>query len=369
MFAASACSAVLTICRVSSLAYVEMASTSPRRSWQAAERQGGAGQADRRHVGTPAAAAPDRAALAVDVGPNLAELTLEDLLDRPSAELDLSGIRQLIKDRVVLVTGAGGSIGSELTRQVAACRRRASCWSTAPKYALYEIDRQIGARYPSTGRASRIADVRDRELIRQIMLQERPRDRVPRRSAEACALVEDNVCEGVKTNVFGSRNVADAAVEACADAFVMISTDKAIRHQRDGRDQALRRDLLPGARSERCADALRDRAFRQRAWLERLRRPPVHRANHGWRPVTVTHPDIKRYFMTIREASALVLQSPRSVFRSRPSRLDRRARHGRACKDHRSRPHHDHAGGIAPRRGHQDRGDRLRPREALRGTL
>ncbi|SUB01017.1 UDP-glucose 4-epimerase [Pannonibacter phragmitetus] len=242
--------------------------------------------------------------------PDLANITLEDLLGRPPVQLQLEAIRSLIKGQTVLITGAGGSIGSEIVRQVAACEPASLILVDSSEYALYEIDLEVSRLVPGLPRKAVIGDVRDRRRIFEVMDAGRPALVFHAAALKHVPLVEDNVCEGVLTNVAGSRNVADAAVACGARAMVQISTDKAIRPtSMMGTTKRL---------AEAYCQALDISGVSTRFITVRFGNvlgsngsvvPLFKRQIAAGGPITVTHPDMRRYFMTIREATELVLQA------------------------------------------------------------
>lgn len=242
--------------------------------------------------------------------PDLAALTLEDLLGRPPVRLDLDTIRALISNRVVLVTGAGGSIGSEVARQVASFGPERLVLVDNSEYALYRIDQTIGKQAPDVERRAYIADVRDRRRLDEVMAFEKPALVFHAAALKHVPLVELNPCEGALTNVIGTRNVADAAVAADVDAVVVISTDKAIRPT-----------SVMGATkraAEAYCQAIDVSGVRTRFITVRFGNvlgstgsvvPLFKRQIEAGGPVTVTHPEMQRYFMTVSEATELVLQA------------------------------------------------------------
>lgn len=240
---------------------------------------------------------------------NLQPVTLEDLLGRPPVSLDLGGMRRLIEDRCVLVTGAGGSIGSEIVRQVAALAPRRLILLDSSEFALYKIDAEISGAF-SIDQVPVIASVRDKERIERLFAEEHPDVVFHAAALKHVPLVEANPCEGVLTNVAGSRCVADAAMRFGTRAMVMISSDKAVKPSSvmgatkrvaEAYCQALDVDRS-GTRfiTVRFGNVLGSTGSVVPRFEEQIRRGG---------PVTVTHPDMRRYFMTIREATELVLQA------------------------------------------------------------
>ena len=238
---------------------------------------------------------------------------LEDLLNRPPVELEVERISALIKGRTVLITGAGGSIGSEIARQVASFGPRKLVILDHSEFALYMINAQIKAAHPQIELVPVLASVCDRGAMLRVMAEHAPQLVYHVAALKHVPLVERNICEGVRTNVIGTRNVADAAAACGSEAFIMISTDKAVRPT-----------SVMGA-SKRAAEAYCQAldTLNQRTRFVTVRFgnvlgssgsviPLFERQIQAGGPVTVTHPDMTRYFMSIREATELVLQA--SVF-------------------------------------------------------
>jgi len=257
--------------------------------------------------------------------PNLEAITLEDLLGRPPVALSLGEISALIADKVVVVTGAGGSIGSVLVQKIAARRPARIVLVDASELALYEIDGFLAREFPHVERGAVLANVRDEGRMRDLMIRERPALVFHAAALKHVPLVERNVCEGVLTNVLGTRNVADAASQAGACAVVVVSTDKAIRPS-----------SVMGATkrvAEMYCQALDVHATECRFVTVRFGNvlgssgsvvPLFRRQIESGGPVTVTHPEMRRYFMTIPEATELVLQAAASSVRDDAAR-------GRIC--------------------------------------
>ena len=238
----------------------------------------------------------------------LTEIPLEDFLPRKPVALDLKPIRELVAGRRVLVTGAGGSIGSELCRQLMAMGCSHLSMMDHSEFLLFEIDRELADISSSITRKAILANVRDRDRVVDIFGAERPDIVFHAAALKHVALVENNPSEGVLTNVLGTWNVIQAAVAHRVAQFVLISTDKAVAPTN-----------VMGA-TKRIAEALLDLAPEGATRMTAVRFGnvlgsagsvvPIFRdqiARGG--PVTVTHPDVNRFFMTIPEAVQLVLHS------------------------------------------------------------
>ncbi len=237
-------------------------------------------------------------------------IALEDLLHRPQKRLDRRAMRGLIEGRRVLITGAGGSIGSELARQLASFAPAHITLVDNCEYNLYAIDQEIGGLSAELPRSALLCDVRDRRSVAQVFGRELPEIVFHAAAYKHVPLVEQNPIEGIRTNVIGTRNVADEAVRHGALAMVMISTDKAVNPTNVmGATKRL---------AEAYAQALDLEGGRTRFVTVRFGNvlgstgsvvPLFQKQIASGGPVTVTHPDITRFFMTIPEAVQLVLQA------------------------------------------------------------
>jgi FlaA1/EpsC-like NDP-sugar epimerase len=244
----------------------------------------------------------------------LRPVAVEDLLGRPQTVLNRDAITGLVAGRHVLVTGAGGTIGSELTRQIAALGPAELTMVDAGEFNLYTIDGEIRSRFPNLPCHSVIADVRDRARILALFQRTRPDLVFHAAALKHVPLVEANPEEGVLTNAIGTRNVADAASKVGTRAMVLISTDKAInpssvmgatKRVAEAYCQSL--DLSPGA--DGASTRFMTVRFGNVLGSSGSVVPLFQRQLAVGGPLTVTHPDMRRYFMTVREAVELVLQA------------------------------------------------------------
>ena len=155
-------------------------------------------------------------------------IAVEDLLGRPQAVLDRPAMQALIAGRRVMVTGAGGTIGGELVRQIAALAPAQLTLLDNSEFELYEIDLALGERHPKLARQAVLADVRDRARVEAVFAEARPELVFHAAALKHVPMVEAHPAEGVLTNVLGTRHVADACRAAGVPAMVLISTDKAV---------------------------------------------------------------------------------------------------------------------------------------------
>ncbi|MBX9574782.1 MAG: polysaccharide biosynthesis protein [Caulobacteraceae bacterium] len=237
------------------------------------------------------------------------ELDFNELLARPPVHLDHERVRRLITGKRVLVTGAGGSIGSEICRQVAALSCSHLAMLDNSEFALFKIEQEMIAAYPTLSKAARLCDVRDAARLRTFALQERPDIVFHAAALKHVPLMEAHPADSVLTNVIGSANVADAAVAAGVQNFVFISTDKTVdppnvmgATKRLAERTVCQRRRPGGPRFNvvRFGNVLGSAGSVVPTFLAQI-------ARGG--PVTLTHPDIERFFMTIPEAVQLVLHA------------------------------------------------------------
>ena len=256
----------------------------------------------------------------------LRPVAVEELLGRPEAllHLDHAAIASLIEGRRVLVTGAGGSIGSELVRQITRLRPARLVLVDSGELNLYTIDYETNENAPYMSRRSVLCNVRDRDVVMRLFDEERPELVFHAAALKHVPLVELNPTEGIRTNVIGTRNIADAAMHYGAMAFVEVSSDKAVnptnvmgasKRLAELYVQAL--DVAQMALTQRGPEQAGDKP-RTRFMTVRFGNvlgssgsviPLFERQLERGGPITVTHPEIERYFMTIREAVELILQA------------------------------------------------------------
>ena len=236
-------------------------------------------------------------------------IAVEDLLGRPQQVLDRDAMSGLLQGQRVVVTGAGGSIGSELVRQVADFNPAQLILVDACEFNLYSIDMEVSERWPDLSRVALLGDVRDRVRIDAIMEEFRPQLVFHAAALKHVPMVEFNTEEGLLTNGVGTRIVADAAAKAGVRLMVQISTDKAVNptnvmgaSKRVAEMYAQALDLASATQfvTVRFGNVLGSAGSVVPLFTRQL-------AAGG--PLTVTHPDMTRYFMTIREAVELVLQA------------------------------------------------------------
>jgi FlaA1/EpsC-like NDP-sugar epimerase len=245
----------------------------------------------------------------------LTPVNVEDLLLRPSVKIDYRRLEHFIRAKTVVVTGGGGSIGSEICHRVVnfGAGRLLVIENSEP--ALHAVLEQLAAKSSATIVDGRIADVRDRERIFGLIAEAKPNLVFHAAALKHVPLLERDWQEGIKTNVFGSVNVADAARDADADAMVMISTDKAIdpvsvlgatKRLAEMYCQALDADSnhTNGGKPPTRMIAVR---FGNVLASNGSVVPKFKAQIEAGGPITVTHPDMVRYFMTIREACDLVI--------------------------------------------------------------
>ena len=237
------------------------------------------------------------------------DVSIEDLLGREPVELDISGIKSEIEGRTVLVTGAGGSIGSEICRQIIQFNPTTILLLGHGENSIYLIERELRSLQLPINLVPIIADVQDRTRLEQVFELHKPHVVFHAAAHKHVPLMEANPFESVKNNVYGTKNVAEVANVFEADRFVMISTDKAVNPTNVmGSTKRIAEMIVQdlGRRSRTKFAVVRfGNVLGSRGSVIPLFKSQILAGG----PVTVTHPDMTRFFMTIPEASRLVIQA------------------------------------------------------------
>jgi FlaA1/EpsC-like NDP-sugar epimerase len=239
----------------------------------------------------------------------LRPFNIEDLLGRLPVQLNKDAIHKSFSGKIVMITGAGGSIGSELCKQVLTFRPRMIVLFDICEFFLYSIEQALMDANTGCQLEAVLGDIRDYSRIEECFAKFRPEVVIHAAAYKHVPMVEKNAREGIRTNIFGTRNVAMAAVKFGVEKFVMISTDKAVNPKNImGATKRLAericQNLQKGSKTNftivRFGNVLGSAGSVIPKFMEQI-------AAGG--PLTVTHPDITRYFMTIPEASQLVLEA------------------------------------------------------------
>lgn len=237
------------------------------------------------------------------------DVDINDLLGRAPVTLDAEQIGAFLKDRVVMVTGAGGSIGSEMCRQIARFTPRRLLLVEQAEQNLFEVDRELRARFPGLDVVPLIADIADERRMNLIFEREAPTAVFHAAAHKHVPMMEFNPGEAVKNNVRGTQVVAEAASRHRCEKFVMISTDKAVNPTSIMGSSKRIAEMFIQALNERVATEFITVRFGNVLGSSGSVVPIFREQIARGGPVTVTHPDMVRYFMTIPEAAQLVLQA------------------------------------------------------------
>ena len=242
-------------------------------------------------------------------------IRIEDLLERPQIDINTENVKSILRNKIVLVSGAAGSIGSELVRQIQRYEPKATILFEVAESPLHDLTLELRAKFPKAMFIPVIGDVRHRERVEQIFREMHPDIVYHAAAYKHVPLMEDHPNEAVLANVLGTKNMADMAVKYNVERFVMISTDKAVNPTN-----------IMGA-SKRIAEIYVQSLFKklQKANPDCTKFittrfgnvlgsngsviPYFQKQIAAGGPVTVTHPDIIRYFMTIPEACCLVMEA------------------------------------------------------------
>ena len=240
---------------------------------------------------------------------------IEDLLERPKIDIDTDNVRQILHGQVVLVSGAAGSIGSELVRQIQCYQPQATILVDIAESPLHDLILELQNQFPESRLIPVIADVRNRSRMEQIFNEMRPDVVYHAAAYKHVPLMESYPNEAIQANVLGTKNMADMAVQYKVKRFVMISTDKAVnptnimgasKRIAEIYVQSLFRKL--NAQDDECTKFITTR-FGNVLGSNGSVIPYFRKQIAAGGPVTVTHPDIIRYFMTIPEACCLVMEA------------------------------------------------------------
>lgn len=239
----------------------------------------------------------------------LRPVTVEDLLGRDPIELDPQTVESFLHGKRILVTGGGGSIGSELCRQIGKHKPGLLAILDNCEYNLYRIDQEINAACPGLLFNSLLSDVRDANAIRDIFEQYKPQVVFHAAAYKHVPLVEDNIVEGIRNNVFGTRVVSDMAKCYGVETFVLISTDKTVNPTNVMGTTKRVAELYCQMVNESGNTHFITTRFGNVLGSAGSVVPLFKRQIEAGGPVTVTHPEITRFFMTIPEAASLILQA------------------------------------------------------------
>ena len=237
------------------------------------------------------------------------DVDINDLLGRDPVKLDLDLIREFIKDEVVMITGAGGSIGSEMCRQVGLFQPKMLLLLEQTEIGLFYIERELREKFPETAIQPHVCDITDGKRVDYLFDRYRPAVVIHAAAHKHVPLMEANAGEAIKNNVVGTRQVAQAAHKYHARHFVMISTDKAVNPTSIMGSSKRLAEMTVQCLNERSQTDFVMVRFGNVLDSSGSVLPVFRQQIDQGGPVTVTHPEMKRYFMTIPEASQLVLQA------------------------------------------------------------
>lgn len=241
--------------------------------------------------------------------PQLRNIKIEDLLRRDPIKLNMEQVAKFLNNKSVLVTGAGGSIGSELCRQIAKMSPRVLYLLGRGENSIYEIERELKGKYSDLKIEPIIMDVRNSNGLNRIFAAYKPQVVFHAAAHKHVPLMERQPAEAVSNNIFGTKIVAEAVDKHGTEVFIMISTDKAVNPT-----------SVMGATKRMAEMIIQDMSKKSKTQFAAVRFgnvlgsrgsvvPLFEKQIAAGRPITITHPDMRRYFMTIPEAAALVLQA------------------------------------------------------------
>jgi len=273
-----------------------------------------------RRIGVPERYMPGLEDQLAGIGPRTEiDIDLQRLIGRPPRTIDEQAIQAVVGGRTVAVTGAGGSIGSELCRIIARFNPGKLVMVERSENALFEIDRQIARRHPTLARRAALHDVVDAEATLELFREEEPDIVFHAAAHKHVPMMEDHPALAVDNNVFGTQSVVDASVAVGAERFVMVSSDKAVnptsvmgttKRLAELYVQFVNRTSSTACSLVRFGNVLGSSGSVLETWKRQI-------ADGG--PLTITDPRMTRYFMTIPEAAALVIQAAALTDRSASS--------------------------------------------------
>lgn len=242
-------------------------------------------------------------------------IQVEDLLERPAIDINTNNVEAILSQKVVLVTGGAGSIGSEIVRQVATFNPKAIILMEIAESPLHDLTVDLRRKYPQLQFVPIIADVRDKQMVEELFAEYHPTVIFHAAAYKHVPLMEDFPTQAIMANVLGTKNMADMAIKYNAERFVMISTDKAVNptnvmgaSKRIAEIYVQSLFLKHAKTNGECTKFITTR-FGNVLGSNGSVVPFFKKQIAEGGPVTVTHPDIIRYFMTIPEATCLVLEA------------------------------------------------------------
>jgi FlaA1/EpsC-like NDP-sugar epimerase len=237
------------------------------------------------------------------------DVKIEDLLGRPPIQMDKNSVEDFLKQKTVMITGAGGSIGSELVRQLVHCKTAKIVLVERSEFALFQIEREIKEDFPDVQVVSALRDICDEAQMARVFEQHKPQIIFHAAAFKHVPMMEVNAAQAIKNNILGTYTLGEIAGRYNADSFVLISTDKAVNPTSVmGASKRVSELIVQhlNARFETRFVAVR---FGNVIGSNGSVIPTFREQIEKGGPVTVTHPEMERFFMTIPEASQLVLQA------------------------------------------------------------
>src|SRR5699024_8101963 len=241
---------------------------------------------------------------------DIREIEIEDLLGREPVQLDISGLQNILANETIMVTGAGGSIGSEICRQLSKFHPKRILLVGHGEFSIYTIYMELYQQYPDIEYVQIIGDVKDKRRMASIVEEHRPKIIYHAAAHKYVPIMEENGHEAIKNNVIGTRNVAEVARDYEVDTFVLVSTDKAVNPTNVmGASKRVAEMVVQSLSQQESKTKFVAVRFGNVLGSRGSVIPLFTKQIRAGGPVTVTHPEMTRYFMTIPEASRLVIQA------------------------------------------------------------